>query len=198
MKHVILYFIKSEEGATSVLVIFMLIALVIFGTVAISAAHVNYRFASLAVNWSEMYAGLDDQAEGFTADVDAALAEAFWLTAALSSQWGSEEERFAAMPNANDLYFSFALNKLNDLSALYEGMTVVEAFDDSGRPVLEISSNFVSEANADAHLRVVLYANQLAGVKGEPRYVVVSWQQWQTPVEILDEHTLWPGFDDGY
>ncbi|MCL2707924.1 MAG: hypothetical protein FWF03_02280 [Defluviitaleaceae bacterium] len=67
---------KHNKGAASVLVIFMLLVLVTLGAFAISAANANYKLSRRAINWNEMYYGLDAKAEEMLALIDGMLAEA--------------------------------------------------------------------------------------------------------------------------
>jgi len=66
----------NEEGATSVLIVFMMIVLVTLGAFAITSANVNIKFSNKAVSWHEKYYILDSAGEQYTMLLDHALATA--------------------------------------------------------------------------------------------------------------------------
>ena len=66
----------NEEGATSVLIIFMMIVLVTLGAFAITSANVNIKFSNKAVDWHEKYYVLDSAGEQYAMMLDYALAAA--------------------------------------------------------------------------------------------------------------------------
>jgi len=66
----------NEDGATSVLIVFMMIVLVTLGAFALTSANVNIKFSRKAAAWSQIYYTLDAQGERYVQAVDAALANA--------------------------------------------------------------------------------------------------------------------------
>ena len=75
MKHMCKW-LGNEDGATSVLIVFMMIVLVTLGAFAITSANVNIKFSNKAAAWSEKYYALDATGELYTRDFDYALAAA--------------------------------------------------------------------------------------------------------------------------
>lgn len=62
--------LSNDNGATSVLVVFMMIVLVTLGAFAITSARANISFATKASDWDQTYYLLDGLAEEFARDVD--------------------------------------------------------------------------------------------------------------------------------
>ena len=72
-KNAVKTFIYDDSGASSVLVIFMMLVLVTLGAFAIVSANANYRLSRRAVDWNTMYYELDARGEEFLAQVDMVL-----------------------------------------------------------------------------------------------------------------------------
>jgi len=68
--------LSGNRGAASVLVVFMLIALVTLGAMALTTAAANQRLGSKATVWSRRFYRLDNAAIENLAEVDAALYQA--------------------------------------------------------------------------------------------------------------------------
>ena len=67
---------NNQRGATSVLVIFMMLVLVTLGAFAITSAHANYRLSQRALLWKTMYYRLDALGEEYLSLIDSRLAKA--------------------------------------------------------------------------------------------------------------------------
>lgn len=80
--------LKDKKGATSVLVIFMMIVLVVFATLAFTTSYANYRLAVKAANVTAENYALDDLASQMLLKIDSALAEAETQAQATLSQGG--------------------------------------------------------------------------------------------------------------
>lgn len=63
----------NEKGATSVLVILMMIVLVTLGSFAIASATSNIKLSRTSANWNKLYYELDSLGEKYLSDVDACL-----------------------------------------------------------------------------------------------------------------------------
>ena len=166
---------KANGGAVSIQVVFMMLVLVTLRAFAIVSARVNYNFSVKALEWNRMYYALEDQAERYVMSVDNALKNA-GATAA-----GTGGDVKAA-------YAKAVLDELSALTFMYPGAAVRE--DDDG---LYAEMNFVSDTNARANLRVVLF---IKGEPGDKRYAVREWAQWQSPAENTGGSSLWSGFFD--
>lgn len=183
----------NEDGATSVLVVFMMIVLVTLGTFAISSALVNRRFAIHASDWNKMLYALENQAERYVMDVDAAIAAAEQKAALYMAGGGYAMPAYAGIPNELQHKISqayatsgrdeAALN--NALAGAYNAFVVIElsglqekrpeqVLEVSGEEGglnrgVEVSMTFASEKNPDAHLTVKLRARSDA-----PAYRIIS------------------------
>ncbi|HAQ41521.1 hypothetical protein [Anaeropeptidivorans aminofermentans] len=63
----------NEKGATSVLVILMMIVLVTLGSFAIASANSNIKLSKTSANWNKLYYELDSLGEKYLSDIDACL-----------------------------------------------------------------------------------------------------------------------------
>ena len=68
--------LRDNRGATSVLVVFMMIIMVVFATLAFTTAYANYRLAQKAVHGTVENYALDNLAAQMEMKVDSALANA--------------------------------------------------------------------------------------------------------------------------
>lgn len=64
---------KKREGASTVLVLFMVVVLVTLGFFTIVSASLNYRLSLKASKWNKDYYALDSQGEALAAKIDDAL-----------------------------------------------------------------------------------------------------------------------------
>ena len=167
--------IKRNGGAVSIQVVFMMLVLVTLGAFAIVSARVNYNFSVKALEWNRMYYALEDKAERFVMAVDGLLKNA-----------GDTANRTGGEYTAE--YVKAALDELSALIILYPGAAVQQKDDG-----LYAEMNFVSDTNAQANLRVVLYIHENPENK---RYAVREWAQWQSPAEPAGGIGLWDGFLD--
>jgi len=138
----------SEQGATSVLVVFMMIVLVTLGAFAITSARVNYRFSETAVEWNQMFYALDSLGEGYLRDVDEKLARAqtravayfvkeeyaaespaadipVYIHDEIHAAWLESDDKTAALQEgAESLYKDLVFDMLWDLTGEYPGMNL--------------------------------------------------------------------------
>lgn len=61
---------KSNKGASSVLVILLLVVLVVFGVAALTTALSNVRLGQKVVDWNEKYYAAEAQANEMYAEID--------------------------------------------------------------------------------------------------------------------------------
>ena len=189
-------FLSGQSGASSVLVIFMMLVLAALGTFSITSAKVNYTFSRRAADWTAAYYEADAEAEEFLARVDAELAEA-------------ERKAYGGLPAANgetanpapgEAYSRFALENMEALKADYPGLTI-----EAGRGKITVSANFQSVSRPQTNLAVelsvdapdyaesgVLTGSGQAGAKA--RYAITAWTQWQPEIPAeATEQPLWDG-----
>ena len=161
---------NNNKGAVSIQAIFMMLVLVTLGAFAITSARANYTFSMKAYEWNKMFYAMEDKAERFVRDVDAALAGAK----------GADTES----------YLDSAYDELAGLTFIYPEAGF--SFDDSGSLYAEM--NFVSQDNEDANLSVVLKIN--GEMNADSRYSVVKWLEWQHTEDFDDGMSLWDGTFD--
>ena len=68
--------LTSQKGASSVLVILLLLALVVFGVAALTTALSGLRLGQKVSDWNESYYRLEGQAARCWAEIDAAVSRA--------------------------------------------------------------------------------------------------------------------------
>jgi len=131
----------NEDGATSVLIIFMMIVLVTLGAFAITSANVNIKFSNKAAAWSEKYYLLDSVGEQYAGEIDYALARAEakaaeYIHAAgytktsydgvtadaqreIAALWKDEGAMHTIENIFNRVYMDWAYEEISTLNALY-------------------------------------------------------------------------------
>jgi len=173
--------LRGERGATSVLVIFMMIVLVTLGAFAITSANVNYKFSARARDWTRSYYTLEDSGETFAKDFDLCLAAAENDAIAYGEAQGYAQASYDGIPddiqNINFTLYSqgftarayaeslervydyFVNQQMQDFAAAYPDVTYSQADQtDQARDyaAASVAIDFVSVDNADYHLRVAL------------------------------------------
>ncbi len=171
---------KNERGATSVLVIFMVIVLVTLGAFSIAAANVNLRFARKATLWNSVYYKLDGQGEIYAFVTNRLLGDSEYKALKYLTDKLYTRETSSDIPNniQKKLYDTFrgealseeflteafgtvfmfyASNDLTKLASDYASNKVSFLTDaDGGIYELATSVTFISEENPDCNLDVEL------------------------------------------
>ena len=203
--------LKSERGAASVLVIFMMIILVTFGALSLTAALANLRLGSKVLSWMDGYYSLDSRAEILCAEMDSRLLLAEQAAqSALTGEVLNEEEfnrRFTAA------YFSEASAQLGQWTGSEPAATLeVTGDNDDLKVIFNLSDEppgtepALSSQEKIKYLTVVLQLNQpsfsLKQTASGPlyyrqdsflkRYTIVQWQEWQEETEY-HEQEFWDG-----
>ena len=178
--------IRNEEGATSVLVIFMMIVLVTLGAFAITSAYVNVKFSNSAVAWQAAYYDMDAEAEGYLESVDAVLIKAesaaagyisnkgyisasydgipTGLSAGLADKFASAADKRLALQNAMaSVYMSVAAREMSALQARYPNHQALTLADGDVVRGMVVQSTFDShsDTNPKGHLSVSIRVNPL-------------------------------------
>lgn len=104
---------KNEKGATSILIIFMMIVLVTLGTFSITSANVNVKFGKKTVNLNKVFYELDTKGEKYLSDIDYALAKAESDAFLYMSKKGYSQPAFSNIPNdlQNNIFVNWPVSK---------------------------------------------------------------------------------------
>lgn len=124
--------LRSEKGASSVLVILMLVVLVVFGVAALTTALSSVRLGQKVEDWNEKYYTAEAQANEMYAEIDKAVTTGV-MSQLLSSKYPPPER----IPDyVDDLVFDVEINKTSQgYNFTYEswqddvGITVTLAYD---------------------------------------------------------------------
>ncbi|MDR1000133.1 MAG: hypothetical protein LBL96_04955 [Clostridiales bacterium] len=181
-------FLYDERGATSVLMLLMMITLVTLGTYSISSSQVNYVFCSKALEWNRRYLEADSKGEQFLQRLNQALAEAERKTiiAAVSPSYAAYDT--SPKQALSNLYMTNAreeIAKLSDPSVTLNGSTLTaDACSDN------CHISIVAEL---APLRFSFDPSGAATTNNEPRYTVLKWEQWQETSASIFQQPVWDG-----
>jgi len=212
----------NEDGATSVLIIFMMIVLVTLGVFAITSADVNVKFSRKAAGWSEKYYALESLGERYVSEIDYALAKAEADAIAFTEQqdfrglqgemslemqaWVMDQWAVAPMEVTPDLvfdvkYMELARAAVGAVNAAYAESEALETENGIASSVVFV------DANDDAYrLRVTLAietpehrfsvsdTNTVLMEKAEDaaRYAVTEWRQAQKEKDY-ETQEIWNG-----
>ena len=189
--------INDESGATSVLVIFMMLVLVTLGAYSISSAHANYAFSSRSLEWKEAYYDCDAKAEVFLMDADTALARAERGTAeaVMGRDAGDLDGNIG-----QSIDIIFHQNVLKEIAFLSDKYNVEV---DEGN--LDISTVISSSGGSQIKVRITALpfrysiAPSNGGVNGilngnRKRYAILEWKETQkTGGNNAVQEPLWDG-----
>jgi len=189
--------VKNEKGATSVLVIFMLVILITLGSFAITAAAANIRLSGKTVTWNNTYYLLDGEAEIFLSKLDRLLYNA--ENEAIQKS-GTSKEMFAV--SYNDIVKA----NISSLSDEYAGISLLPSDVNPSDGVqigsIRISFNPSTTMSDENEAKSNIYEQQLTvGISiplpdytedgltliksniSQKRYLITDWIQHQTPFE---------------
>jgi hypothetical protein len=181
-------FLSDEQGASSVLILLMMITLVTLGTYSISSSQVNYVFSSKALEWNLQYLEADTRGEEFLRQLNQALAEA---------------ERKTVIDAINHSLAVYDMSPRQALLGLYMS-TAQEEIAKLERPDLTLDGNTltvdVSSNNCHINIAVMLAPfrfsfsdDTTAQTNNAPRYTVLKWEQWQETSDNTFQQTVWDG-----
>ena len=191
------YLLCDESGASSVLIVFMMLVLVILGAYSISSAHVNYTFSRRALSWKQAYYDCSAKAEEFLADVDSALARAEKETAEAVFHDNTGAAREYDAQSINELYKRNILKGYAQLADKYnmeinEDTLALNAVISSGGE-FQIAVRVAPSAfryaidSSNGTIRGVLNENR-------KRYTILEWRQVQEVSENgAVQGPLWDG-----
>jgi len=168
----------NEEGATSVLIIFMMIVLVTLGAFAITSANVNIKFSNKAVSWHDKYYILDSAGEQYSMQLDYALALAEAATvdyihakgytmssyegvdaitqADLIALWNVDSSSTALTAIFNRLYMENAYLQVSTMSELFPDSEIRTTRAGDVITNLEVEVNLGVDENTDYQLCIRL------------------------------------------
>lgn len=90
---------KKREGASTVLVLFMIVVLVTLGFFTIVSASLNYRLSLKASQWNKDYYALDKEGEALSAKIDDALYNAEQTAVAYVMDYGYKNKSTDLIPD---------------------------------------------------------------------------------------------------
>ncbi|MDR1560073.1 MAG: hypothetical protein LBS84_10330 [Clostridiales bacterium] len=186
----------EENGAASVLIIFMMLVLVTLGAFSITAARVNYVFSGKALDWKTEYYECDALAEEFLMDFDAALAKAERGTAeAVSDRNGAAELTPESLERQfNSMYRNKILMELNSVRERYPGMDINE-----DGTVVSVTVSAGGKSRIEIKAAALPFRYSFDGTtavldKDGRRYSILEWKQSQLRNEgNAVQEPLWDG-----
>jgi len=154
---IIMKMLRSERGAASVLVIFMMIILVIFGALSLTAALANYRLGVKVHSWMEGFYELDSRAEILCAEMDKLLLEAEESALAAIAAEGNiniimQDVSINSSSLFAEYYFGEADRKLRQWAA---SKPEIEIEVRGAFPDLEVSFTLIEEESASEISEIV-------------------------------------------
>ena len=190
------YLLGNENGASSVLVVFMMILLVTLGAFSISAANVNLKLCQKALNWNKAFYHLDGAGEEFRYEINLLLLEA---------RNKATEDEPESGDKFREAYFNYAKQLLEEKALAIKAGSAVPAeaeiraeYTADGMITALIAAYDVSWPDDwDYHLSVELLAPSLGGPEDPaPKASVIRWEQWQTQTDVERYPIFWDGIID--
>ena len=200
-----IYLLTEESGASSVMIVFLMLVLVTLGAYTISSARVNYAFSRKAFEWNRKYYECDTQAEEFLMDVDKALAKAERKTAEAAIWPNSSETQYGiheitpvtAEIIFNNLYKHYLSEELALLSEQYDRMDVNEDLSTIGMIIQAGGKEQIGVKLTVLPLRYAFESidGEIRGVlkEGGRRYSILEWRQAQMIGASATQEPLWNG-----
>lgn len=189
----------NKKGATSILIIFMMIVLVTIGAFTIVSSNLNYSFSKKVSNWNKDYYALEKNAEYFLQELDNNLIMA--KNDAIKNISESDIDKKHIKTKLNEYYSENVVNNLNALRLAYPNLDV--KFDENSDLLVDVIlqledqnfyMNLLLNVNTDVFTNNKLDKN-IIEVKNDDadRFEILKRNQWQYKDTENKENQLWDG-----
>lgn len=189
----------NKKGATSILIIFMMIVLVTIGAFTIVSSNLNYSFSKKVSNWNKDYYALEKKAEYFLQELDNNLIMA--KNNAIKNISESDIDKKHIKTKLNEYYSENVVNNLNALRLAYPNLDV--KFDENSDLLVDVIlqledqnfyMNLLLNVNTDVFTNNKLDKN-IIEVKNDDtdRFEILKRNQWQYKDNQNKENQLWDG-----
>lgn len=168
-------FIKKKKGSSSIMVMMVMIALVIFGVLALMSSYSDYKLAKKNAAWISRYYTLDGEGQQFISQIETAIKQTQVKTNALDKVGLS---RYSDMLKAKILgiktYNSIKLEQKNNIITVY-------------CEIGEKSENKLS-VKLEIDLTKLLVTKNIQGLLR-----IVEWKQMASEFKYNNVNQLWNG-----
>lgn len=165
--------IKNNSGATSVLVIMLMVVLILFGLAALTTSYAGLKLSRKTSEWLKEYYLLEGEAERIVALVDERISNA-----------KKETEAIKDIDALNESFNTKAYKKLLDLSMEIPNIKI------NNNPLTVTYT--VTEKNKEhpKNITVVLSVKQIDNsitIENQANYEIYQWKEWQEQFEFDNE-----------
>lgn len=203
-------FAANESGATSILIIFMMLILVALGAFAITSANVNYKLSKRSLEWNVMYFALDAKGEEYLYVLDGKLAEAesaayayvkdkkYQTTAQAGIPSQIQGEIYKKYQSGGDtnssvkeifekIYMHYASTYINEVSANYSDFELSEVKKGNKDSIINkivIKSDTPGSEMCSLHVSVAIEPVEYTASGSSSRtlrYKITEWSENQEP-----------------
>ena len=209
---------RKSRGAASIIVIFMIMVLFVFGMLSLTTALANSRLSVKSASWVKEYYQVERLAEQLIMEVDACLETAELRAREFVVKQGSDFEGFKSYEDEmHRFFYYFACEELERLPQEYVDEVDLDKarYADRSIPVEEILTPLVyleiSVPGVNKHIlaavqavypeyRIAANANPVNGSRvnpDEPRFEIIEWREWQKPFDYNQPLDFWNGSADG-
>lgn len=169
---------ENEKGATSVLIIFMMIVLVSLGAFSITAANVNYKFSKEVMKHNKVYYDLEQKANIFIMDVDNEIEKSEDQAVDYIKEKKYEQEQVSGIPNAiqilirekydinnknnslseilNEVYLYYSTQNLLELKEKYQDSNIVTSLEENDITKEKITAEVILKSEIDVNVNLKL------------------------------------------
>lgn len=201
---------KKRKGASSILVLFMVVVLITLGLFTIVSANINFRLSKKSVTWNQTYYELDSLCEEKLGLIDKALFEAEQEAVKKISENLEQYTKENVYEELNNEYKKISENKLKNLEFNNSEVTI-GTFEDTTIDYLEFG--FVEKSLSDENYQInvqlkikdILYDTNINGgnielkkIYNENRYDIIKWKQYQEIIvdEDANKVEIWDPRED--
>ncbi len=193
---------KNRKGATSVLVVFIMIVFVTIGAFMILSANLNLKFSTKVLEWNEDFYLLEKDCEYFIAELDSVLLKSDietieYLKSNSGIQDDSELNENKALFSAFEKEYLQMINEnINTLKQKYPALVLDENLD--------LNIDFASKTNQNMLINLQLkilipqhefkYNNGLFVERAnEKRFLIKAKKEWQNNSVSDNKIDVWNG-----
>jgi len=210
---------RNKKGATSILVLFMMIVLISLGAHSIVSANVNYKLSQRVSDWSRNFYAMEEISEKIIMLVDETLLksenEVLELVVLDKNKELVTERDLNKLKNliedkdedgldklVQKIYNDKIFAELSKLESQYENLSVEK---NGGNIYIEVDISSENESDMNLHMRLDIssFNNKLHFKDGDivtekdedtERFYITERNQWQQPREFEENNMqLWDG-----
>ncbi|MFV0519144.1 MAG: hypothetical protein ACK5LY_02610 [Lachnospirales bacterium] len=192
---------KKRKGASSIIVLFMVVVLITIGLFTILSADLNFKLSQKADSWNSTYYEVDTLCEVKLSELDSILlqSEQEAIDFLLSQDFSVVNLRYTGYELLNQTYKSIVIEKLNEY-CLEDSFSYIDVVgDDVKIDTITYFANVQSPSVENYEIQMEVLVNDISydgygtfeKIYNQERYDIIKWKQNQVFEDISSDIEIW-------